>query len=104
MLQSASERERVTQEAISTLSLAISDLSNRVESHHVVFDSLVINPKQDIPRQIAEIVAFKGDHNNFLYRGFIGTSEPMSEIPHPVPFSSSCVTSIISRSTSIAGG
>ena len=71
------------------INLEISEIKNRLDVIQSYFDNYIINPKYDVPRQIAEIVGFKGDHNNFLYRGFIGTTEPMSQVLQPVPLTSS---------------
>lgn len=67
----------------------IGDLKAQIAAMHQALASVTISPQHNVPRQIAEIVAFKGDQNNFLYRGYIGTTEPMSPSPQPVPFSSS---------------
>lgn len=44
--------------------------------------------EDDLARQIANTIAFKGDHSNALYRAFVGTDQPAVVPPQPVPFSS----------------
>jgi len=42
----------------------------------------------DVARQIAERVAFKGDDHNALYRAYVGTDHPIVSPPREVPFTS----------------
>jgi len=42
----------------------------------------------DVARQIAERVAFKGDDQNALYRAYVGTDQPIVSPPREVPFTS----------------
>ena len=42
----------------------------------------------DVARQIAERVGFKGDDHNALYRAYIGTDHPIVSPPREVPFTS----------------
>ncbi|WP_442678961.1 hypothetical protein ACSBM8_15860 [Sphingomonas sp. ASY06-1R] len=42
----------------------------------------------EMAREIAERVAFKGDHENRLYRAFIGTDQPIISPPREIPFTS----------------
>jgi len=48
------------------------------------------DPDRDVlARQIVQMVGYKGDEENSLYRAFVGTERPMTSPPQPIPFSSS---------------
>lgn len=48
------------------------------------------DPDRDIlARQVVQMVGYRGDEENSLYRAFVGTERPFVSPPQPVPFSSS---------------
>lgn len=50
---------------------------------------LMEGDRKKIARILAEAIAFNGDDENALYRAFIGSEQPITSPPQPVPFSSS---------------
>jgi hypothetical protein len=68
------------------------DLRKYQESGFNSFRSLLkmvdLERSDHLARQLAEVVGFKGDDSNNLYRAFVGSDQPAGAIPQPVHFTS----------------
>lgn len=79
------ERLARLQDATAALTSSVLAIDEKLE--HVLKLS-AFGLRGEMPRRIAEEVAFKGDDHNHLYRAFIGSERPITSPPLPVNFQS----------------
>ena len=61
---------------------------SRIEEAAQIIQRFSHESREKLVKEVVESVGYRGDGQNSLFRAFIGTEQPITSSPFPVPFSS----------------
>jgi SAM-dependent methyltransferase len=86
------QRIALCEQGLDALRTELSSLKASMETEFSSLKTMLqrfsIGSQGMIARELAEAIAYRGDHANGLYRAFVGTERPLCSPPQPVPFTS----------------